>query len=62
VQQAEQARARLSLPKIVPPAPKPVELPKKQQPEEAAATEGAAAEGASPEAAATEAAPAEENT
>ena len=48
VQQAEQARARLALPKVVPPAPQPVELPKKPQPEEAAAP-------AEPEAAAPEA-------
>jgi small subunit ribosomal protein S16 len=48
VQQAEQARARLALPKAVPPAPKPVELPKKPQPEEAVA-EPAAQEPAAPE-------------
>ena len=59
VQQAEQARAKLALQKIVPPAPTPVELPK-TQPEEGAA-EGAAPEAGPTEAAAPEAAPAEEN-
>ena len=48
VQQAEQARARLALPKVVPPAPQPVELPKKPQAEEAAAP--AEPEAAPPEA------------
>jgi small subunit ribosomal protein S16 len=43
LKEAEQARSRLALPKVVPPAPKAVELPKKPQPE-AAAPEAPAAE------------------